>query len=147
MKMIIDINLDAIFNAVEDVDWNDAEYKILKKKEPHGNYEAIRKWKLDCDYRYNQMDKAYEAVYAIISVFDMHEEAQRRMRIALRAKQRWEKKNGYMRLPDEKMMKQFANFIFDDPKNDQYGRDNHGFVVKKRWWEFDSNVYEREVIE
>ena len=146
MKMVIDINLDRIFQTVEDADWQDAEYKILRKKEPHGNHEARRKWKWDCDYRYKESVKANEAVWAIISVLHMHEEAQRRMRIAVRAKQHWEKKTNFMRLPSEKMMKQFANFIFDDPRNDPYGRDDHGFIVKKRWYDWDNDVYEREII-
>ena len=144
MKMVIEVNLDSIFNAVEDADWNEGYYNTLLKKEPHGNYEAIRKWKWDCEYRLKELDRANDAVMAIVSVFNMHQEAQRRMRIALRARQRWEKKTGYMRLPDEKMMKQFANFIFDDPKNEPYGYDYHGFVVNKRFF-WNDDVYEREV--
>ena len=144
MKMVIDINLDRIFQTVEDADWQDAEYKILKKKEPHGDYEARRKWKWDCDYRYKESDKANESVWSILSTLNMDQETQCRLRIAIRAKQRWEKKINFMRLPSEKMMKQLANFIFDNSKNDPYGYG--GFIVKKRWWDLDDDVYEREII-
>ena len=138
-KMILNIDLDSMFNTIENADWYTERYNVTLKKEPKG-YEARRKWEYDCHYYYKESCRADEGVYGIVEIFNMHHDTQRRMRIAARAKRKWEQKTHYERLLTNKMKEQFANFIFNDNDNSEAD----GFVVEKRWF-FDDSYIRKEI--
>ena len=92
VKMVIGVDIDSIFNAIENADWYREMYEKTGKKKPLGDYESYKKWQFDHDYYYKEMRTADEGVYGIIGVLHMDQDAQRRMRIAARAKRKWEKK-------------------------------------------------------
>ena len=123
MKMVLTIDVEELFNLIENADYEDAHYREVKRNE--NKYSNYSKWKADMDYAYWSERAADEAVYGIIGFLKMDPETQRRMRIAARSKRKWERKTNYERLLTEDMKKQYANFIFGDDRDD--------FVVEKSW--------------
>lgn len=112
---MMNIDVERIIDAVEEESNSYFDYCKSVQTLYKGPFEEFEKRKNHLEYANNYHDRQQTAVYTLIEVFNLDQEAQERLYAAARAVRRWREDTNWERLMPDTMQDQLKLFIFGAP--------------------------------